>query len=675
MKRLRQWWREQTGVDETPLDGETPAWLVSLVVHVALLIGLAVVGWRHRVNESAIVLSPPVDEAAVEEAVEIRPQEFAVADRPQDNIGAPRHDDAAGAAGDGSEATGLTESLAPTVAAIPDLAVPQPLEPDEVGNLDLPRIFREGDPTALRQGDKLSLKGKAGVGTTGTSGAIDRLTYEILQSLEQRKTLVVWLFDATVSLSQQRKEIHDRFDRIYKELGVIESSGNPAFAKHPDKPLLTSVYAFGKEVVPQIKTPTDNLTEIKLAVSTIKVDRSGEERAFSAVFAAADAYKKYVAQEQRNVMLIVFTDEVGSDEARVDETIRLCKKYAMKTYVVGVPAAFGRRETMMKWVDPDPGFDQSAQWGRVDQGPESRLPEVVKLLFTGQTQPDEPVDSGYGPYGLTRLTYETGGIYFAVHPNRDSRNVVTRDQTAKLSAHIARFFDPEVMRKYRPDYLSDAEFKKMLDGNKAMAALVHAAAMPDWIVPMGGPNLHFPKRDEGDLARRLSEAQKAAAKLEPQIRALYSVLKTGEQDRPKIESPRWQAGYDLAMGRVLAVAVRTEAYNAMLAQAKTMKFKDPKSDTWDLVPSDKVTSSSTLEKEAQKAREYLSRVVEEHPGTPWALLAQRELSTPLGWEWKERHTGVNKPKMTPGAGNAPPPADDRARMIPKPPPRRPPPPL
>ena len=40
---------------------------------------------------------------------------------------------------------------------------------------------------------------------------------------------------------------------------------------------------------------------------------------------------------------------------------------------------------------------------------------------------------------------------------------------------------------------------------------------PFGIAPMGGPNLHFPKRDDGDLARRLSEAQKAAAKLEPHL--------------------------------------------------------------------------------------------------------------------------------------------------------------
>jgi hypothetical protein len=233
------------------------------------------------------------------------------------------------------------------------------------------------------------------------------------------------------------------------------------------------------------------------------------------------------------------------------------------------------------------------------------------------------------------------------------------------------------MRKYRPDYLSDAELQKMLAANKAQQALVQAAAQPNWVQPLSGPALHFPKRDDADLARRLTEAQKMAAKLEPQIGQLYGVLKTGEPDRPKIDSPRWQAGYDLAMGRVLAAKVRTEAYNAMLAKAKSMKFKDPKNDTWDLQPSQTIEVGSTLEKEAKKAKEYhLDRVLKEHPGTPWALLAQKELETPLGWTWKEHYTGVNAPRPPPpGNGQAPPPANDKANALKKPPPKRPPPPL
>jgi hypothetical protein len=36
-----------------------------------------------------------------------------------------------------------------------------------------------------------------------------------------------------------------------------------------------------------------------------------------------------------------------------------------------------------------------------------------------------------------------------------------------------------------------------------------------------------------------------------------------------------------------------------------------------------------------KALEYLNRVINEHPGTPWEFLATMELNEPLGWEWKE----------------------------------------
>jgi hypothetical protein len=37
----------------------------------------------------------------------------------------------------------------------------------------------------------------------------------------------------------------------------------------------------------------------------------------------------------------------------------------------------------------------------------------------------------------------------------------------------------------------------------------------------------------------------------------------------------------------------------------------------------------------KQALEYLNRVIDEHPDTPWALMAQVELSEPLGWQWVE----------------------------------------
>jgi hypothetical protein len=102
------------------------------------------------------------------------------------------------------------------------------------------------------------------------------------------------------------------------------------------------------------------------------------------------------------------------------------------------------------------------------------------------------------------------------------------------------------------------------------------------------------------LAGLLSDAQKVAARAQPRIDALHATLTTGAPGREAIKERRWQAGYDLALGRVLAAKVRTDAYNQMLAQAKLgMKFQDEKNDTWQLEPSEEVTVGSQTEKLAK----------------------------------------------------------------------------
>ena len=54
-----------------------------------------------------------------------------------------------------------------------------------------------------------------------------------------------------------------------------------------------------------------------------------------------------------------------------------------------------------------------------------------------------------------------------------------------------------------------------------------------------------------------------------------------------------------------------------------------------------------------KALEYLNRVVNEHPGTPWAFLAQVELSDPLGWRWVEGTMQVAQNNMNGNNANNP----------------------
>jgi hypothetical protein len=623
MNRLRYWWQSRTGREETPLDGDAPAWAISLLVHLIALLVLAGATLLLPTSRS-VSLSARSVEAEPEPVIE----EFRFQQNPAAAVGALSEGGVDGARPEAlelAEASQIAYELPPTA----PVAQRQVLEFDRT-------IF-----TGPNVSENLLVKGAGSVGALGADGAVDRLTHEILLSLEAGPTLVVWLFDESGSLQAQRESIAKRFEHVYDELGVIEASGNSAFKQHRDKPLLTAVASFGETVQLLTTKPIDDVAEIRASVRAARSDPSGRENVFQSVAYLADKFRHYrLGSQRRNVMIVVFTDEAGDDVAELDTAVDICRKLAMPVYVVGIPAPFGRQDAFVKYVDPDPNFDQSPQWLPVHQGPESLVPERIKLNFAGMREYDERIDSGFGPYGLCRLTSETGGLYFTVHPNRNVGRPVPSWETAAYSSHLGAFFDETVMRGYRPDYVSVDQYQKLLMENRACAALVEAARL-SWLTPMENVRRRFPKVDDAQLARILSQAQREAAKLEPKINQFVGILRQGEPDRRRISKPRWQAGFDLAIGRALAVKVRTDGYNAMLAEAKQgMKFKNERNDTWIIRPSSDVTLNSALAGDAADAKRYLEGVVADHPGTPWALVAQQELAEPLGWRWSERFTDV-----------------------------------
>ena len=604
-----------------------PAWFVSLVVHGAILVLLAsitlYIPLRDKISLS-IVTHNEADETIVPQALSFSPDAH-------DKVGA-LSEHGLDAARPSAPVEGPNRKSRSISSRRPTTTV--------VGNIqvhDFNRTILQGPNLP----ENLIIKGSGGVGTTGAVGAVDRITHEILLSLDERPTLVAWLFDQSGSLKPERESIAKRFDRVYKELGIIEKSGNNAFKQHGQQPLLTVVAEFGNSVDLITPKPIDDLAAVKSAVRSIKDDPkdNGKENVFQSVGFLAEKFRHYrLASPRRNVMIVVFTDEAGDDVDALDATVDLCRKYEMPVYVIGVPAPFGRETAYIKWVDPDPKFDQSPQKAPVHQGPESLMPERIMLLFGGKKENEEQMDSGFGPFGLSRLAYETGGLYFTVHPNRKTGKKIQPWETAAMASELSMFFDERVMRNYRPEYVPVRQYYDLLKSNKACAALVEASRVSA-TSEMENVRRRFPRSDDAQFARDLSNAQRTAAKLEPKIDELVTILRQGERDRSKITTPRWQAGYDLAMGRSLAVKVRTEGYNAMLALAKQgLKFKDPKNDTWDLRPTDSVTVNSALEKDAADAKKYLNRVVTDHKGTPWAVDAERELREPLGWEWHEAFT-------------------------------------
>lgn len=645
VERLREKWQEWTGEEDTPFDGDMSAWTVSFLVHIGVVVALAVLVLVYPQQQITLVIETETEEEVEDELKDIEEVYFDMDDT-SDDVGA--------------------NSMAGEMAALAQAQVlsEESLVVQDVPDIENPTINMEFEEITVNSGpvlsDNMAVKGSpVGQGVTGAPGAVDRITYEILESLAQRKTMVVWLFDQSGSLQQQRQQIYERFDKIYSELGVLKDRNHKSFTKYKndnDKPLLTSVMAFGQNVSFLTEEPTADFPTIKDAVGKIENDPSGVEKTFEAIKIASTQHAKH--RHLRNVMLVVVSDEVGDDERGIEDALTVLRRYQMPVYVVGIPAPFGRAEAKVRYVNHDPKYEETEYWIPVRQGPESLMPERIKLAFWGSRKDREEVealDSGFGPFSLTRLCYETGGIYFAVHPNKSRKaraeNRVGRKYTEENTALLYKFWDPITMRPYAPDYVTPQEYVQKLQTNKARGALV-GAARESWVGAMGTPETTFVKRDEGSFGAALIEAQKSSARLEPKLRRILEILKTGEADRDKLTEPRWQAGFDLAMGRVLAAVARTEGYNAMLAELKRgKKFEGENNNTWDLKHSDAITTSSSTEKMAEKARTYLQRVVKEHKGTPWAFLAQKELETPMGWEWVESHTNVAPRQQGAGGGN------------------------
>jgi hypothetical protein len=216
------------------------------------------------------------------------------------------------------------------------------------------------------------------------------------------------------------------------------------------------------------------------------------------------------------------------------------------------------------------------------------------------------------------------------------------------------------MRGYAPEYLPIPVYEKQVRQSLCKTALV-AAAEKSQAKNVPSPQLVFRAENDNVLRTEITEAQRPFAELDYYLAEMHDVLAIGEKDREKVKEPRWQAGFDLAMGRLLAMRARAFGYNQTLADMKVSPkaFQSKDSNRWRLVPARDINTGPAIRKLAQQAEMYLTRVVDQNPGTPWALLAERELSQPMGWDWREFREAV----VTTGARNDPNDAKKKPRLL------------
>ncbi len=596
-----------------PLEVQAPAVGASVAVHATLLVTLALMGYSASRGDHRELTATTVVDGRAPEFNRIEVQDI---DRPEapPTVSAPAST-APTLNSIGVEAAG---AMAPTIAARGDNGAVA------LNKFEVKRIGDIVMPSAPNLSQSVQIRGVGSETVGDVEGAVDHTAIEILRQLERGRTLVAWAFDASGSLVVEREKLAKHIEAVYKHIKELDKD-----RAAEDGGLLTAVVGFGQDrkVLAQ---PTADPAAIVAAIKAVPLDTSGVETTFGTVAEVVKKFHKFKDDAGRpyHLMVIVVTDEVGDDEGRLEEAIATAKAGKVPVYVLGSSALFGKVYGKMNYTDPKTG--QTFYGLQVRQGPESALPEVIYLPFWYDGPQYDVLDAGFGPYALSRLTNETGGIYF-----------VTRLGPGRVS------FDPNHMREYHPDWGSKAAYEQAVGRSDLRKAVLMAAAVTQQNLP-GQPRLNFPAADDPDFKEAIKASQVTVARVEYTVKEALVPIAAVSKLRDRETSRRWQAHYDLIRGRLLAMRIRCNEFNSICAQflKDQPKFKNAGSNTWKLVPSEELHARDSQAKAvAAEAKRLLQRVVDEHPGTPWALMARRELKDPFGFQWVEANVPPRPRRM------------------------------
>ena len=219
------------------------------------------------------------------------------------------------------------------------------------------------------------------------------------------------------------------------------------------------------------------------------------------------------------------------------------------------------------------------------------------------------------------------------------------------------------MREYRPDWVSVEQYARAIQKDPIRNAVLQAALVTQQQLP-GQPGLTFPAADDPEFKDRMTQNQEIVARIEYTVNEALVPISGVAKMRDREPSRRWQAHYDLIRGRLLAMKIRCAEYQTACAKMKkdAPKFKNPKSNSWRLQPTTEILSGDKVSKVANEAQALLKRVVDDHPNTPWAVLAQRELKDPFGFKWVETYVPPPPPRKE---QDPPPEAKKKKKASPK----------
>jgi hypothetical protein len=513
-------------------------------------------------------------------------------------------------------------------------------------------------PTDAMIGEELGegeIVGEVGAMVEGYGAAMGIITQEIVRMMRNEKVTVIWLFDESESMVDDRKEIRENYLRVYDELGIASTQDKDIKRGGSDL-LLTVVASYGKDIHEHTPRPTDNIELIKASIDKVPVDASGAENMCRSIAEMISRYKK--TSRARKLAVIVVSDESGDDGDFVEAAVAESRAAKAPIYFLGRESMFGFPYARQRWIDKE---TKEEFWPQIRRGPETPYPEC--LQWNGLHARWDAQSAGFGPYEQVRMARETGGIFFVL-PGEETTLV-------GQGANDKRKYDFLSMREYQPNLVSRPEYVKDRSTSEFRETLWRVVSRLNptankILFQNHDPELniqheHFPllPKDFEPVARAQAlRAVKAMNLTNEGIELLEKVKPL----RASEATQRWRAGYDLALAQLYMFRLRLFQYLlAMDKHANNMPApKVPKANEWNfwwdknsaIVPDQaqfdrlkaafgmKMTREEYLEMvktEEAAAVERLKAITKDHPGTPWARRAETEIGSGFGFRVADRH--------------------------------------
>jgi hypothetical protein len=625
---------------------ELPAWTVSLLVHVAVLgaLGLATLAPEVRDQLAKSLDSAMIDPATSrDQAKELTPILADPSDGPRDQAvtsiptstpgggtglgtgsGPPTATPRVGVSSKVGERTSL-----PSVKVVPQIS----------GLAMLPAA--PGRDLAVGGGGKIA--GDVTHETKDIGAALDQLAREILRHLQSHKLTVVWLFDESGSMKDDQKAIREKFDRVASEL-KLNTEGDRKLAGA----LTHAVVGFGSEMHWELEKPTADIEQIRKAIDRLGVDTSGVENTLEAVQAVVARYGKL--PKDRRLLIVLVTDESGDDGRFIEEARQATVSRDVPVFIIGRQSLFGYDRAHLLYIDP---VTKDHYWPTIRRGPETA--DVECLQWDGLHERWDEQPSGFAPYELARLAKDSGGIYFLL-PSEENMRVRQREQAYSIS----------VLKEYVPDYESRAAYMERRNKSELRRTLYEVIQFTN---PQGKPaeatfvhRRHYPIEPGPLLQAMLEEGPKVQARLKKLIE-IEAKLRSVKKYRDREPDKRWQAHYDLMLAEIVTYQVKAYEYLACLDEMMALARKNQLRPSRMPIPGQlvvewvidhsKVHKAPKEETDAKyaEAMRLLKLVIERHPKTPWADLAQDEINRGFGCQ---RNEWAHDPKY-----------DERSKLVPK----------